>query len=325
MQSRLRWASALAWAPKRVRTAVVFATHVRRIRAALRRGESVVAHNRGCGPLVLRAFARLARRAGAGFHLLVLDVPAEAAVAGPHARGRVLRARTFALHRRHCAALLARARPGGGGGRARACAFWSWMCRPRRRWRASTPGAGSYARVRSPGTAATARRCWPAPGPATPPRRPPSRCWTGRPRGGCRASGSSDADRVGDHVAGGGGPAAHADHVVGARAELEGAEAPPRAAAGPLVDGDGLVAARGGDDVRGRAVVAGIGRMPDLDPVRARARDARPEPGGVAGGHRVGEAVVGAVPLGRVRGGAPGRPGGEPGVGVVHGDAEPAA
>lgn len=112
MQSRLRWASALAWAPKRVRTAVVFATHVRRIRAALRRGESVVAHNRGCGPLVLRAFARLARRAGAGFHLLVLDVPAEAAVAGQHARGRVVRARTFPRHRRHCAALLARARSG---------------------------------------------------------------------------------------------------------------------------------------------------------------------------------------------------------------------
>ncbi|MFD2357512.1 hypothetical protein ACFSTC_61905 [Nonomuraea ferruginea] len=66
MQSRLRWAAALAWAPKPVRTAVVFVTHIRRIRAALGRGESVVAHNRGCGPLVLRGFARLARRAGCG-------------------------------------------------------------------------------------------------------------------------------------------------------------------------------------------------------------------------------------------------------------------
>ncbi|GAA4512318.1 MULTISPECIES: AAA family ATPase [Nonomuraea] len=112
MQSRLRWAAALAWAPKPVRTAVVFVTHIRRIRAALGRGESVVAHNRGCGPLVLRGFARLARRAGAGFHLVILDVPAGAAMAGQRARGRVVPWRTFARHRRHCAALLARVRAG---------------------------------------------------------------------------------------------------------------------------------------------------------------------------------------------------------------------
>jgi len=108
MQSRLRWAAVLAPLPKPVRTAAVFVTHVLRIRAALRRGESVVAHNRGCGPLVLRGFAALARRAGAGLHLVVLDVPAETALAGQRARGRVVRGRTFARHRRHCAALVAR-------------------------------------------------------------------------------------------------------------------------------------------------------------------------------------------------------------------------
>ncbi|MFG1945976.1 AAA family ATPase [Nonomuraea sp. NPDC048826] len=112
MQSRLRWAGPLAWVPKPVRTAVVFATHVLRVRAALRRGESVVAHNRGCGPLVLRGFALLARRAGAGFHLVILDVPAGTALAGQRARGRVVPPRTFARHRRHCAALLARALSG---------------------------------------------------------------------------------------------------------------------------------------------------------------------------------------------------------------------
>ncbi|MGI5267790.1 AAA family ATPase [Nonomuraea sp. CA-218870] len=108
MQSRLRWAAPLARVPKPIRTATVFVTHVRRVRAALRRGESVVAHNRGCGPLVLRGFARLARRAGASFHLVILDVPADAAMAGQRARGRVVPRRTFDRHRRHCAALLAR-------------------------------------------------------------------------------------------------------------------------------------------------------------------------------------------------------------------------
>jgi predicted kinase len=112
MQSRLRWADRLGWAPKPVRTGVVFATHLWRIRAAVRSGRSVVAHNRGCGPLVLRAFAWMARRAGAGFHLLLLDVAPEAALAGQHARGRVVPERTFARHRRRCRRLLARARAG---------------------------------------------------------------------------------------------------------------------------------------------------------------------------------------------------------------------
>jgi len=112
MQSRLRWARPLRRAPKPVRGLVVFATHLWRIRAAVRRGHSVVAHNRGCGPIVLRTFALMARRSGTGFHLLLLDVPARAAVAGQHARGRVVPVRTFARHRRRCRALLARARAG---------------------------------------------------------------------------------------------------------------------------------------------------------------------------------------------------------------------
>jgi len=112
MQSRLRWAGRLGWAPKPVRTGVVFATHLWRIRAAVRSGRSVVAHNRGCGPAVLRVFAWMARRSGAAFHLLLLDVAPEAALAGQHARGRVVPERTFARHRRRCRRLLARARAG---------------------------------------------------------------------------------------------------------------------------------------------------------------------------------------------------------------------
>ncbi|MFG3438637.1 AAA family ATPase [Nonomuraea sp. NPDC047897] len=111
-QSRARWAGRLTWAPKPARTALVFATHVWRIRRALRSGQAVIAHNRGCGPVVLRGFAWLARRSGAAFHLLLLDAPAEAALAGQRARGRVVPPRTFAAHRRHWTALVGRARAG---------------------------------------------------------------------------------------------------------------------------------------------------------------------------------------------------------------------
>ncbi|MBN6055519.1 hypothetical protein JYK22_26530, partial [Nonomuraea sp. RK-328] len=111
MQSRLRWARSIGWAPRPARTAVVFATHLWRIRRALAAGP-VIAHNRGCGPLVLRLFARLARRRGVAFHLLLLDATPEAALAGQRARHRVVGARTFSYHRRRWEALLARARAG---------------------------------------------------------------------------------------------------------------------------------------------------------------------------------------------------------------------
>lgn len=111
-QSRAWWAGRLGWAPKPARTALVFATHVWRIRRALRSGHAVIAHNRGCGPVVLRGFAWLARRSGAAFHLLLLDATVEAALAGQRARGRVVPPRTFAAHRRRWTALVTRARAG---------------------------------------------------------------------------------------------------------------------------------------------------------------------------------------------------------------------
>ncbi|MFI6923563.1 ATP-binding protein [Nonomuraea spiralis] len=111
-QSRLRWDGRIAWAPRPVRRAVVFATHLSRIRRALIRGQSVLAHNRGCATYVLKGFAWLARRQRASFHLLLLDAPAEAAIAGQHARGRVVAPRTFARHRRRWESLLARVADG---------------------------------------------------------------------------------------------------------------------------------------------------------------------------------------------------------------------
>ncbi|MBF8189880.1 AAA family ATPase [Nonomuraea sp. K274] len=111
-QSKRHWERRLGWAPYPVRRAVVFATHIGRIRQALAGGRSVIAHNRGCGPYVLRGFAWLARRQGAGFHLLLLDTPPELALAGQRTRGRVVAPRTFARHRRRWESLIARVKGG---------------------------------------------------------------------------------------------------------------------------------------------------------------------------------------------------------------------
>ncbi|MDP4506150.1 AAA family ATPase [Nonomuraea turcica] len=111
-QSRRHWDGRMTWAPYPLRRAVVFVTHLTRIRRALAGGQSVIAHNRGCGPYVLRGFAWLARRHGAAFHLLLLDAPAEAALAGQRARGRVVAPRTFARHQRRWGDLVARVKNG---------------------------------------------------------------------------------------------------------------------------------------------------------------------------------------------------------------------
>ncbi|MEU5863918.1 AAA family ATPase [Nonomuraea sp. NPDC047529] len=114
-QSRLHWAGRITWAPRPVRRAVVFATHVSRVSQALAKGQAVLAHNRGCATYVLKGFAWLARRQRASFHLLLLDAPPAAAVAGQHARGRVVAPRTFARHRRNWDSLLARVAGGDPG------------------------------------------------------------------------------------------------------------------------------------------------------------------------------------------------------------------
>ncbi|MFG1701650.1 AAA family ATPase [Nonomuraea sp. M3C6] len=112
VQSRRHWYGRLDWAPNPVRRAVVFVTHLSRIRQALTRGHSVIAHNRGCGPYVLRGFAWLARRHRASFHLLLLDAPPEVALAGQRARGRVVARRTFARHQHRWQSLVSRVKAG---------------------------------------------------------------------------------------------------------------------------------------------------------------------------------------------------------------------
>ncbi|MGW0803158.1 AAA family ATPase [Nonomuraea sp. NPDC002799] len=111
-QSRRHWYGRLDWAPRPVRRAVVFATHLSRIRRALLHGHSVIAHNRGCGPYVLRGFAWLARRRGARLHLLLLDTPAGVALAGQQARGRVVAPKTFSRHQRRWEDLITRVKSG---------------------------------------------------------------------------------------------------------------------------------------------------------------------------------------------------------------------
>ncbi|MFG6196639.1 AAA family ATPase [Nonomuraea sp. JJY05] len=111
-QSKRHWHERLGWAPGPLRRAVVFVTHLSRIRRALALGHSVVAHNRGCAPYVLRGFAWLARSHRASFHLLLLDAPPEAALAGQVARGRVVAPRTFARHQRRWESLSARVKSG---------------------------------------------------------------------------------------------------------------------------------------------------------------------------------------------------------------------
>ncbi|MEV5412707.1 AAA family ATPase [Thermopolyspora sp. NPDC052614] len=114
-QSRNRWARSLAWVAKPVRTLVVYLTHVSRIARMLADGHSVVAHNRGAWAHVLYGFAWLARRYGREFHLVLLDVEPETALAGQRVRGRVVAPGTFARHCRRWRRLIGQVRSGKPG------------------------------------------------------------------------------------------------------------------------------------------------------------------------------------------------------------------
>ncbi|GAB1818540.1 AAA family ATPase [Herbidospora sp. RD11066] len=110
-QSRLRWAVKLAWAPKPMRTAVVWFTHMSRISRAMRTGP-VIAHNRGCATLILHILSWLAVRRGTRLHLLLLDTPPELAVEGQQTRGRVVPKAAFGRHLRRWGKLLGRVQAG---------------------------------------------------------------------------------------------------------------------------------------------------------------------------------------------------------------------
>lgn len=111
---RLRWAARM---PRRLPYAVyrplVRIAHYAGMRRALRSGESVVVHDCGTLPWVRNWLARQAARRGRGMHLLLLDVPEDAARDGQRSRGRGVSAYAMARHRRASRRLLAAARAGG--------------------------------------------------------------------------------------------------------------------------------------------------------------------------------------------------------------------
>jgi predicted kinase len=79
---------------------------------ALRSGASLVVHDCGTQSWVRRWLAREARRRGRAMHLLLLDVPPEAALAGQVSRGRGVSGYAFARHRRAVRRLVAQAAAG---------------------------------------------------------------------------------------------------------------------------------------------------------------------------------------------------------------------
>ncbi|MER7962955.1 MULTISPECIES: AAA family ATPase [Streptomyces] len=73
--------------------------HYAGLRRALRSGEGVVVHDCGTQAWVRGWLAREARRRGAALHLLLLDVPADEALAGQRERGRGVSRYAFLRHR----------------------------------------------------------------------------------------------------------------------------------------------------------------------------------------------------------------------------------
>lgn len=111
---RLHWEALMpALLPYAAYRPLVRLDHYARLRRALRTGASLVVHDCGSLAWVRRWLARDARRRGRGLHLLVLDVPEDAARAGQLARGRMVSAYAMARHRRAARRLVALAGPGG--------------------------------------------------------------------------------------------------------------------------------------------------------------------------------------------------------------------
>ena len=78
----------------------VHAEHYLRLAWALRRPGTLVVHDTATRSWVRRWIAALARRHHGSAHLLFLDVPAEDALAGQRARGRVVRSGAMRRHER---------------------------------------------------------------------------------------------------------------------------------------------------------------------------------------------------------------------------------
>ncbi|MFI2634576.1 AAA family ATPase [Streptomyces collinus] len=98
--TRDRWARRMPRAlPYALYRPLVRLSHYAGLRRALRTGEGVVVHDCGTQAWVRRWLAREARRRGGTLHLLLLDVPAEQALAGQRDRGRGVSRYAFLRHR----------------------------------------------------------------------------------------------------------------------------------------------------------------------------------------------------------------------------------
>jgi predicted kinase len=111
--ARERWAGRLgARLPYALYRPLVRVDHYAGLWRVVRSGGSVVVHDCGSLPWVRRWLAWEARRRGRGLHLVLLDVPPEAALAGQAARGRTVSRYAFARHRRSAGRLMDAARGG---------------------------------------------------------------------------------------------------------------------------------------------------------------------------------------------------------------------
>ncbi|MEU6573869.1 AAA family ATPase [Streptomyces sp. NPDC046805] len=92
--------------PYAVYRPLVRLAHYAGLRRALRSGEGVVVHDCGTQAWVRDWLARAARRRGGTLHLVLLDVPPDAAREGQRARGRSVSRYAFLRHRRAVTRLL---------------------------------------------------------------------------------------------------------------------------------------------------------------------------------------------------------------------------
>ncbi|WP_280267897.1 AAA family ATPase [Nocardia wallacei] len=98
-QSRNWWHRRLGLLPYALWLPIVHLTHYRRIRRALHGAPTpVVVHDCGTRRWVRRLIASWAAQGGRDVHIIMIDVPAEAAQAGQRARGRRVSRISFALH-----------------------------------------------------------------------------------------------------------------------------------------------------------------------------------------------------------------------------------
>lgn len=111
-QARNWWGPYLRVLPGRARIPFVYALHLWWIARGTLAGRAVIAHTRGTWPHLMKAFARLARRAGHEMHVIMLDVPPEIALEGQRKRGRTVTPVLFARHVRRWRELVDKARRG---------------------------------------------------------------------------------------------------------------------------------------------------------------------------------------------------------------------